>query len=61
MDTVKGTWLAFEVHVRAGVVGAFSVADVLGAAVELYRSADPQFFLTVCHATSQNESATARR
>ncbi|KAH0830757.1 hypothetical protein J3R83DRAFT_2237 [Lanmaoa asiatica] len=38
VDTLKGTWLAFEMNLRAGVVGAFSVGDVLGASVELYRT-----------------------
>lgn len=39
VDTLKGTWSAFEINVRAGLAGAFSVTDVLGATVELYRSA----------------------
>ncbi|KAH0827179.1 hypothetical protein J3R83DRAFT_4871 [Lanmaoa asiatica] len=38
VDTLEGTWLAFEMNLRAGVVGAFSVGDVLGASVELYRT-----------------------
>ena len=59
VDTLRGAWLAFEINVRAGLVGAFSVADVLGATVELYRSVDPLFSLAVCHATSQNKSATS--
>lgn len=60
MDTLRGTWLAFEVNVRAGVVSAFSVADVLGVTVELYRSADPPPPLTICHTTSQNKGTTSR-
>ncbi|KAF8559768.1 hypothetical protein OG21DRAFT_1402239 [Imleria badia] len=38
VDTLRGVWSAFEINVRAGLAGAFSIADVLGAAVELYRS-----------------------
>ncbi|KAG6376336.1 hypothetical protein JVT61DRAFT_2317 [Boletus reticuloceps] len=38
VDTLRGAWSAFEINVRAGLVGAFSVADVLGATVELYRT-----------------------
>ena len=36
---------------RAGLVGAFNVADVLGVAVELYRSVARLFSLAVRHAT----------
>lgn len=61
VDILKGAWLAFEINVRAGVVGAFSVVDVLGASVELYRLGDPLFSLTICHTTFQNKSATPRR
>lgn len=60
VDTLKGTWLAFEVNIRAGVVGAFGIADVLGATVELYRSGDSPLSLAFCHATSQNKSTTSR-
>lgn len=61
VDTLKGVWLAFEINVRAGVVGAFSIVDVLGASVELYKLGDPLFFLTICHITCQNKSSTSRR
>lgn len=44
-ETLKGVWIAFEVNGRASVVGAYSVADVLGASVELYRLVDPVLFL----------------
>ncbi|KAF9246326.1 hypothetical protein BU15DRAFT_39687 [Melanogaster broomeanus] len=37
VDTMKGTWFAFETNARAGMVGAFSAMEVLGATVEIYR------------------------
>ncbi|KIK96331.1 hypothetical protein PAXRUDRAFT_10898 [Paxillus rubicundulus Ve08.2h10] len=38
VETLRGTWFSFEANARAGMVGAFSAMDVLGATVELYRA-----------------------
>ncbi|KIJ16952.1 hypothetical protein PAXINDRAFT_168391 [Paxillus involutus ATCC 200175] len=38
VETLRGTWFSFETNARAGMVGAFSAMDVLGATVELYRA-----------------------
>ncbi|KAG9318671.1 hypothetical protein JVU11DRAFT_765 [Chiua virens] len=38
VDTLKGAWLAFDINLRSGVAGAFSIVDILGASVELYRT-----------------------
>jgi hypothetical protein len=40
VETLRGTWFSFETNARAGMVGAFSAMDVLGATVELYRWVD---------------------
>lgn len=59
-DTLGGAWLAFEINSRAGLVGAFSVADILGATVELYRLVDSLFSSATCNTPSQNKSTTSR-
>lgn len=61
VDALRGVWSAFEINVRAGLVGAFNVADILGTAVELYRSVVTLSSLAVRHANSQNKSTTSRR
>lgn len=60
MDTLKGAWIAFEINIRAGVIGTFSVVDVLGASVELYRLVDLLLSPTYCYITFQDKSAASR-
>lgn len=36
-DTLFGTLASYEVNARNGIANSFSMVDVMGAAVEIYR------------------------